>query len=123
MPGYTTPGLPQFWTITGQNIKFEKPCDAVYPLDFFYGGQWALSAAVPTNYLMTNYPNVYLYATLLQAAPYLGDDQRTNLWAKAYENSVSGAQTNINRSRTALATLRVDTALQRRRPLFSILQG
>jgi hypothetical protein len=41
----------------------------------------ALSDAAPTNWLMTKSPDLYLYASLLNAAPYLKNDERIQVWA------------------------------------------
>ena len=41
----------------------------------------ALSDANPTNWLMTKSPDLYLYASLLNAAPYLKNDERIQVWA------------------------------------------
>jgi len=40
-------------------------------------------AARQTNWLSVKSPDLYLAATLLQAAPYLNDDSRTQVWATA----------------------------------------
>ena len=43
----------------------------------------SLSGSVATNWLLTKSPDLYLYSTLLEAAPYLKDDERLQIWAAA----------------------------------------
>ena len=44
-----------------------------------------LSAGTDTNWLLTNYPDIYLYGSLIESAPYLRDDQRIGLWQSEYD--------------------------------------
>jgi hypothetical protein len=48
----------------------------------------SLSASVDTNWLLTNHPDIYLYGTLLEAAPYLKDDARVALWQNEYDRRI-----------------------------------
>jgi hypothetical protein len=43
----------------------------------------SLSVTQATNWLLTKSPDLYTYAALLEAAPYLKDDQRLQVWAAA----------------------------------------
>lgn len=45
----------------------------------------ALSVSNTTNWILTNHPDVYLFGALAEAAPYLGNDERTALWQTKYE--------------------------------------
>jgi hypothetical protein len=47
-----------------------------------------LSAAAPSNWLLTEYPSAYLWGTLSFAAPYIGDDPRLQLWLGARESAI-----------------------------------
>jgi hypothetical protein len=44
-------------------------------------------ASNSTNWLLITHPDLYLYNTLLQAAPYLGNDERVALW-KGWRDSI-----------------------------------
>jgi len=48
----------------------------------YYARIPALSAAQPSNWLLAKSPDLYLYGTLLQAMPYLKDDDRLPTWAQ-----------------------------------------
>jgi hypothetical protein len=52
----------------------------------YYGKIPSLSAGA--NWLITNFPDVYLYATLLEAAPYMGNDARIDVWKQGYLQAI-----------------------------------
>jgi len=54
--------------------------------------KYALSDSFPTNDLLTNYPDAYLYATLCEAAPFLRDDALSG----AYDARLTRAIDEIN---------------------------
>ena len=47
-----------------------------------------LGTAMPTNWLLTEYPSAYLWGTLVNAAPYIGDDPRLQLWLGGREAAI-----------------------------------
>jgi hypothetical protein len=53
----------------------------------------ALSIAAPTNWLLLQRPDIYLYATLAQSAPYLKEDARVALWVAALDASLTSMAT------------------------------
>lgn len=48
-----------------------------------------LSVGSPTNWLLTSYPDIYLYGSLLEAAPYIKDDARIPLWKAELDSRIS----------------------------------
>lgn len=61
-------GRPQFVAVSADFV-FERPSDATYTLKSTYFKKWALgSSSGDTNWLLTNFPYAYLYATLAIAA-------------------------------------------------------
>ena len=54
-----------------------------------------LSNDVPTNWLLEMQPDIYLYGSLCQAAPYLGDDARIATWSALYKRSVDSADAKL----------------------------
>lgn len=71
---------PKAFTIEGDLIVFGPTPDSTYNVRLLY---WrrpvAISSSVPR--LFTDNPDLYLYAALCQAAPYLEDDSRVLTWA------------------------------------------
>ena len=95
-------GEPKNYSIVQGEIElFPKP-DASYNLELYYYAKIpSLSVSQATNEILTNFPNVYLYGSLLHAAPFLGEDARTQTWASLYQSAIAvinnasdGAKTN-----------------------------
>lgn len=94
-------GQPCGWSVDGATLAFDRPCDQAYPLVLRMLTKFALSDAAPTNALLTDYPDAYLFATLCEAGPFLRDAEL----AQAYEARLERATFEINakdaRSRAA----------------------
>jgi hypothetical protein len=125
MDAYTTvaPGQPFNWTIDGTNLAFERPLDQAYALTLRCLTAYALSNASPTNALLADAPDVYLFAVLAEAGPFLRDADL----AAAYEQKLSRAIAELNgkdaRSRAPQNLVTEAGQLQRlggRRGVYSI---
>lgn len=81
-------GLADRYTIIGDNIKVARPPDTTYSYTLTYYQDFGGLKANSTNWLMTNAPNVYLYAVLLEACLFVKDDKNASKWAVAYQNAV-----------------------------------
>jgi hypothetical protein len=42
-----------------------------------------------TNWILANAPSIYLYATLIESAPFLGDDPKLGMWASMLNSSIA----------------------------------
>lgn len=62
----TTNGTPRRWAINGANIELDVPCNQTHTFIFRYRKSFALSGGAPTNYLLTNHPNLYLAASMVE---------------------------------------------------------
>lgn len=80
-------GRPEYWAIDGTNIAFDRPAESDYPVTFRMLKRFALSDASPTNWLLTTYPDVYLYGSLLNAAPYVRDAEMLPVWKSLVEEA------------------------------------
>lgn len=56
--------------------------EATMELEYFY--KVPALATSSTNWLLTDWPDLYLYGALQHSAPYLRDDQRLQTWAGIY---------------------------------------
>lgn len=82
-------GRPEYYALTKGELEFFPTPSDDYSLEMvYYEGVEPLSDSVATNWLLTNYPDVYLYGSLVHTAPYLNDDQRTQVWAAFYQSAV-----------------------------------
>lgn len=68
-------GAPKNFGINA-NIEFELPADSAYSYELQYWPSLpALGASQTTNWLLTNYPHVYLHACLYYVGVYTRDDE------------------------------------------------
>jgi hypothetical protein len=83
-----TSGEPSAYTVQGYYLKLGPTPDAAYTLYMLYYYSFpALSVSQTTNALLTNYPNVYLYAALAEAPEYLIDGNVN--WSAKYDEAVN----------------------------------
>ena len=102
---------PQVFTIIADNVRLGPAPDAVYTTSMLYYKTFtALSDSATTNDMLTNYPNVYLYGTLLEAEPFIMNDQRIPVWLGAFEKAVASIQSQDNKDRHSGSNLRVMSA-------------
>ena len=101
---------PQYWAIDGTNIVFECESDAAYTAIFRMLKSFALSGSVTTNWLLTNHPDLYLYGSLLEAAPFVRDKDMISVWKAFVEEAFSDIENKEQRAR-GLAALRTDLSL------------
>ena len=99
---------PQVFTIIADNVRLGPNPDAVYTTSMLYYKTFtALSDAATTNDMLTNNPDVYLYGTLLEAEPFIMNDQRVPLWLAAFSKAVDDIQNQDNKDRHSGSQLRV----------------
>jgi hypothetical protein len=82
-----TPGnnqQPRAYTLQGDNLRFGPTPDLAYGVVLGYYKKFDALSVTPANWLMTNAPGVYLYATLLEASVFNRNDARLPVWAKMF---------------------------------------
>ncbi len=105
-----TTGKPIYYTQIGQQFQVVPAPDSgsAYTGELtYYATIPALSVSNTTNWLLTDSPDLYLYGALLQAAPYLQDDQRISTWGTLYERCLNDLKVSHERSRMATSALRM----------------
>ena len=101
-------GKPEVFTIIADNVRLGPNPDAVYTTSMLYYKKiTALSASATTNDMLTNNPDIYLYGTLLEATPFIMQDERVGLWLAAFEKAVNDVQNQDNKDRHSGSQLRV----------------
>lgn len=107
---YTSQGKPTAYTLEGNNIRFGKVPDAAYSV---LGIAWhtipALSVSNTTNTMLTQNPDAYLYGTLMQAAPYLKQDERVQIWAGLFDEILRNIQAEDDSDRHSGSSLQMRT--------------
>jgi hypothetical protein len=76
---------PSYYTIVGNELHFETTPDAVYEVEMYYYAFDPLSDADPSNWILTEHPDIYLYGTLLEAESFLMNDPRLQIWKMSFE--------------------------------------
>ena len=101
-------GKPNAYTIVGDNILFGPTPDSAYDYSMTYYKSFdALADNAPTNWLILNAPDLYLYGTLLQAEPFLMNDERVPLWERGVRQVVNDLQQQDDKDRHSGSEMRV----------------
>ena len=82
-------GRPRYYALTQGELEFYPTPDGQYTLEMvYYEAPEALSDTVSSNWVLANFPDLYLYGSLLHSAPYLSDDGRTQIWSSLYQSAL-----------------------------------
>ena len=91
MYGASTTGRPSVFTVIGGELQLAPIPDAVYALELTYQRRIpALSDSNTSNWLLTSFPNAYLYGAFCAAQPYLVNDARLAMFQALYKEAVNG---------------------------------
>lgn len=89
----TGTGKPYYFTLIGgssNQLEVLRSPDATYTSSIVYYTRIpALTDSATTNWLLTNHPDVYLFGTLVEAEPYLKNDERMPLWMSRLESALT----------------------------------
>ena len=86
-----TVGKPAVFTVIGSQIQLAPIPDSAYTLELTYQQRIpALSNTNTTNWLLTQWPNAYLYGSLCAAQPFLMNDERLPVFQTLYKQAVDG---------------------------------
>lgn len=119
-PFADTDAKPRYWSTDDDDIIFDCPADETYSLRFVYRQTLALSDAAPTNWLLTDHPDVYLAATLMWGAGYNEAWEHGTVWKSLLDEAIPEIKSQITARKRAVLT--VDPTLQmigRRRYLYT----
>ena len=110
--GSTTSGKPRAYTLIGDEIQLAPIPDSTYTVEMaFYEKFTPLgdgsSGTVTSNWLTANAPDVLLYGALMEAEPFIKNDERIPVWLNGYNNAVNKLQQQDQRDRHSGSALRV----------------
>lgn len=117
------PSIPTQWGVdAAATIVLNCPC--VQADTFIFRSRGSLSLAVvnnvaATNWLLTNHPDVYLYASLTQATAFMKNLGFASTWKGALEEAIVEVRNEDSRG-DALVELHVDEALQTNAGAYNI---
>jgi len=101
-------GTPDYWTIEGESIQLlPTPSGSVTLQLSYYQDIPALSGLADSanNWLLLAHPDIYLYGTLMQASPYLMDQESGKIWDGLLSRSVQELTAADEKSKYAGGTL------------------
>jgi hypothetical protein len=83
-------GRPTTYTIIKSEFVLAPKPDTAYTLEIlYYAKPTVLSTSNASNVFLANYPDALLYASLLEAEPYLINDARSQTWVSLYDRAIT----------------------------------
>jgi hypothetical protein len=83
-------GVPKSYTILANEFLLSPPPDGIYTLRMLYFAAPAyLSSTNASNVFLNVAPDALLYASLIEAEPYLYNDARINTWGTMYDRAIA----------------------------------
>lgn len=109
-PDETQEGTPAFYAdYNYTNWVFAPTPDADYPFEVMYYELPALLSDVnQTNWLTDYAPQLLLYGTLLEATPFLKNDERIGVWQQFYDRALASLNQEDLKKMTDRATIRTE---------------
>jgi hypothetical protein len=93
-------GVPRYYTIIDKQLLVLPYETSSVDLDIFYYAKIkALASSNTTNWLLTRSPDLYLYASLIQAEAYLQNDERIGLWAAGADKAMADIKMESERAK------------------------
>ena len=82
-------GAPKWYAVVGGQFQLYPPADQAYTAELTYVSRVpGLSDAAPSNWILEDYPDVYLYGAATASAPYLKDDGRISMWGTLFTTAI-----------------------------------
>lgn len=98
------------YTIVGDQLEVIPTVGADTEIEMaYYQKIPALSDAAPTNWLLSDWPDLYLYAALIHSAPYLREDDRIATWKGLSDQLFEEARMSDERAKHSGGPLRART--------------
>lgn len=88
---------PWYFSIVGDQMELAPTPGEDYDVEIVYRANIPTLSSNSTNWLLTMAPDLYLYGTLLEASPYIQNDERLGVWASAVSTVID--QLNIHGER------------------------
>jgi hypothetical protein len=104
---------PKYFTMVGTEVElYPSPSGTFTGELVYYATIPVLSDSNTSNWLLDLSPDIYLYGSLLQSAPYLQDDARLGVWGGMYEKMIEDMNISNERSQGQTSVKMKAAALQ-----------
>lgn len=95
-----TTGEPIYYTFVGNELQFSPNPDGDYTVEIVYFAKIdGLSDANPSNFVLVNWPELYLYGSLAHLAMFVFDEQRAAAWQAVFAMGVERVKKQDKRAR------------------------
>jgi hypothetical protein len=101
-------GVPVVYTFEGASVLWGPVPDASYTINLYYYARLSPLSTTLTNWLLTNYPDVYLFGSLAEAADYT-QSKNIEKWEAKYKQAITELQKSDNASMFSGSAIRVRT--------------
>ena len=110
--GSDTTGKPKAYTLIGDEIQLAPIPDSDYTVEMAFYEKFTplgdgTSGTVTSNWLTLNAPDILLYGALLEAEPFIKNDERIALWLNAYGSAIKKLQDADARDRHSGSAMRI----------------
>ena len=101
-------GTPTEYSIEGDSLLLTPgPSTTALTIDIKYYAKLVALATTPTNWLLTLYPNIYLYGSLVSAYQFMMDENRANYYGGLYTQAIAVAHGSNARALSSGSPLQV----------------
>lgn len=85
----TNTGQPTYWTVQGGSIvQFDRTADQSYTIYARIRIKWDIATDYATNFLALYHEDAYVFASLVQAEPFIKNDKRIGTWRNMLEGVI-----------------------------------
>ncbi|MDI9409736.1 MAG: hypothetical protein QM523_10910 [Candidatus Pacebacteria bacterium] len=92
-------GMPRYGAIIGNRLRLAPTPDRAYPILFNYYRRLPTILDGGSNSLLEQCPGLYLYGALLEAQPFIMQDERLAVWASLYAGLATALMESDHRNR------------------------
>ena len=107
----TATGKPYYFTTVGgstNQLEVLPSPDSTYTASIvYYTRIAALTDAATSNWLLAAHPDIYLFGTLVEAEPYLKNDERMPMWTARLDKALNDLRLQGQRERHTASGLRM----------------
>ncbi|MFN3513921.1 MAG: hypothetical protein ACK41C_12790 [Phenylobacterium sp.] len=103
-------GRPRYWSLAGNEIRCEPAPERPFAAELtYYARIPSLSDAGPSNWILAEHPDAYLFGALKEAAPFLRDAEATAAFEAKHQAALAALRA---AERTAAGPLRTEDGLR-----------
>jgi hypothetical protein len=107
----TATGKPYYFTTIGgstNQLEILPSPDSTYTSSIvYYTRIAALTDVATSNWLLDDHPDIYLFGTLVEAEPYLKNDERLSMWSARLDKALNDLRLQGQRERHTASGLRM----------------